>query len=332
MSEIVNVPMKEQRDIRTVTAEIRTLQNQAQRMILEYAIEIGRRLTEAKTMVEHGQWGAYIKEELGYSQSTANNFMAIYNAYGEDQTCLFGAQAKSQTFGNLTYSKALKLLAVPEEEREAFVEENHVEDLSTRELDRLIRERAEEAQARQTAEGMAREAEQERDHWKKEAGSREEQIKDLTAKGLELTQALEKAREQEKTARDKLEELRKNPEIPKEAVDKLRQEAEKKAAEQLKTQLEQAAEQNKAALREAVEAKEEAEKAAQRATEELQAAKKKLSTADPDVTAFKVCFDGLQTEANRLKGYLKKIELRDSDTAGKLRGALAALAESLKQA
>lgn len=48
MSETINVPMAAQRDIKTVTTEIRTLHRQAQCMVLGYAIEIGRRLKEAK--------------------------------------------------------------------------------------------------------------------------------------------------------------------------------------------------------------------------------------------------------------------------------------------
>ena len=38
---IINVPMKDQRDIATVTAEIRTLQWQGQKMVVEIAVEIG---------------------------------------------------------------------------------------------------------------------------------------------------------------------------------------------------------------------------------------------------------------------------------------------------
>lgn len=80
--------------------------------ILNYAIEIGRRLEEAKAMLPHGEWGAWLKRELGYSQSTAQNFMRVFREYGDSQQSLFGRAPKSQTFGNLTYSKALRLLAI----------------------------------------------------------------------------------------------------------------------------------------------------------------------------------------------------------------------------
>lgn len=160
MSETISVPMAAQRDIQTVTTEIRTLHRQAQGMILNYAIEIGRRLKEAKSLLEHGEWGEWLEKEVDFSRSTANNFMKIFEEYGAKQVSLFG-DANSQTIGNLPYTHALKLLAVPAEEREEFVEEHHVEDLSSRELDRLIKERdaavrrAEESEERELAQADA---------------------------------------------------------------------------------------------------------------------------------------------------------------------------------
>lgn len=100
-------------------------------------------MCQAKEMLPHGEFGAWVKEETGYSRSTANNFMRLFQEYGAAQGCLFGAEVNSQTFGNLPYSKALALLAVPAEEREEFARENHVEDMSTRELKQAIKERDE---------------------------------------------------------------------------------------------------------------------------------------------------------------------------------------------
>lgn len=131
MSDIVNVPMAAQRDIRTVTAEIRSLHRQAQCMVLGYAIEIGRKLKEAKTLLPYGQWGRWLQEEVEFSQSTAQNFMKIFEEYGARQVSLFG-DAESQTLGNLPYTHALRLLALPADEREEFAREHHVEDLSSR--------------------------------------------------------------------------------------------------------------------------------------------------------------------------------------------------------
>ena len=154
MSETINVPMAAQRDIKTVTTEIRTLHRQAQCMVLGYAIEIGRRLKEAKAMLDHGQWGPWLREEVDFSQSSANNFMRIFEEYGAQQVSLLG-EANSQALGNLPYTHALRLLALPAEERESFAEEHHAEELSTRELEKLIRERDEARRAEQDAQEKA---------------------------------------------------------------------------------------------------------------------------------------------------------------------------------
>ena len=126
-----------------IAGEVRHLKAQAQRLILGHAIEIGRRLTEAKAMLEHGQWTDWLKNQVNFSQSTANNMMRIFDAYGAAQMGLFGPEANSETFGSLEYSKALALLAVPESEREEFAQAVDAEHISVRELKAAIKERDE---------------------------------------------------------------------------------------------------------------------------------------------------------------------------------------------
>lgn len=139
---VVDVPMREQRSLATVTAEIRAYQDAARRMAITYCIEVGRRLVEAKGMVAFGEWGSYLKEELGFSQSRANDLMRIFEAYAADQMRLDGDNLKNQAFGNLSYTQALALLALPsEEERAAFVEEHDMTKLSTRQLQEELRKR-----------------------------------------------------------------------------------------------------------------------------------------------------------------------------------------------
>ena len=141
------------RTIGIVTQEINQLTAQAQRLILGHAIEIGRRLTEAKQMLSHGEWGKWLKEEIHYSKSSANNMMRIFDAYGSTQMGLFGPEANSQTFGDLEYSKALALLSVPAEEREQFAQEVDAEHISVRQLKAAIQER--DAAKKQAAEAAA---------------------------------------------------------------------------------------------------------------------------------------------------------------------------------
>lgn len=143
------------RNLDVIEMEIRVLQDQAQRVVLGYAIETGRRLEEAKAMLEHGQWGGWLRK-MGYSQSTANNLMRVFREYGASQQSLFGGEANSQALGNLTYTKALQLLALPDQEaREAFVAEHDVEHMSTRELEQALKDRAEAMAAAETARAEA---------------------------------------------------------------------------------------------------------------------------------------------------------------------------------
>ncbi len=193
------IPEGAQPPVRTAEAvalEIRTLQRQAQGIILSYAIEIGRRLEEAKAMLPHGEWGAWLKKELDYSQSTAQNFMKVFREYGDSQQSLFSGAPKSQTFGNLTYSKALRLLAIPdEEERARFVAENDVEHMTTRELNEALKARNEAQEAAVTAQ-------EEAEKLRKENGQLQEQLDDqargyeakLTSAGVEADQLREKLR------------------------------------------------------------------------------------------------------------------------------------------
>lgn len=122
-----------------------------QRILVVGACDIGLDLTDLKAKCPHGEWGSTLKR-LGYSSSTANNFMRLYQEYGTKQVSLFGG-SNCQTFGNLEYSKALALLAVPAEEREEFAEEVKADELSVRELKAKIKE------AENQAEGWKRKAE-----------------------------------------------------------------------------------------------------------------------------------------------------------------------------
>lgn len=316
MSETIHVPMAAQRDIQTVTTEIRTLHRQAQGMILNYAIEIGRRLKEAKSLLEHGEWGEWLENEVDFSRSTANNFMKIFEEYGAKQVSLFG-DANSQTLGNLPYTHALKLLAVPAEEREEFAEEHHVEDLSSRELDRLIRERdaalrrAEEAEEKelQQADDLARlrELEDKVETQERMAAQGRAAIRQMEEKVARAQEALgeekKKAREKADQLKRELEEAKANPEVPQEVLDRLREEAGEASAA----------------------AVEQARAEAEQARADLAQAKKELAMADGDMAVFKELFRRVQEDFAQMDDTIRRIEERNAEGAEKLRGAVRAL-------
>lgn len=316
MSETISVPMAAQRDIQTVTTEIRTLHRQAQGMILNYAIEIGRRLKEAKSLLEHGEWGEWLENEVDFSRSTANNFMKIFEEYGAKQVSLFG-DANSQTLGNLPYTHALKLLAVPAEEREEFVEEHHVEDLSSRELDRLIKERdaavqrAEESEERELAQADAlaelealRNKVETQEQMAGEGRAALHQMEEKVAAAQErLDKEKKKAKEREDQLRRELEEARNNPEVQEEVLQKLRAEVEEAASASV----------------------EKAKREAQEALEALAQARKDLALADGDMAVFKDLFRRVQEDFELMTDAIRRIQGKDPESAKKLQNAVQAL-------
>lgn len=121
-----------------IAAEINSIKEQTRKVLLYNSIEIGRKLVEAKELVPHGEWGNWLEEAVDYSKSTANNLMKIFEEYGSDQITLLDDNLKNQAFGSLNYSQAVLLLGLPSEDREKFVEENKVDEMSTRELKKAI--------------------------------------------------------------------------------------------------------------------------------------------------------------------------------------------------
>lgn len=120
-----------ERSTDVIAAEINAIKFQTQTMMLQASSEIGKRLIEVKEQLPHGEWGKWLKENVEYSQSTANNLMQIHVEYSSN----------SQAFGNLSYSKAVALLGIDAEDREAFLQENDVDEISTRELQKIVKEK-----------------------------------------------------------------------------------------------------------------------------------------------------------------------------------------------
>lgn len=126
-----------------IAAEINSIKDQTRKMILFSSIEIGQRLVEVKSMLPHGQWGEWLEKTVDYSQSTANNLMRIYEEFGINQLSLFSNAPNSQALGNLSYTQAVALLGLPQDERNQFINDNDVESMTTRELQQAIKEKQE---------------------------------------------------------------------------------------------------------------------------------------------------------------------------------------------
>ena len=331
MSNIVTA-----RDIEMVTSDILYAQRQAACQLLSNLIEIGRLLVEAKSMVPHGEWGKYLEERVDYSQATANNYMKLYQEYGDKQESLFGSFANSQTFGNLTYTKALALVALPAEERQEFAEANNVTEMSTRQLEQAIRERNEERAARERAEELAEKAQQELLAQEKATAAEKDNVarlRDLQVKAKgeanaanekveKLQKQLDKAKADKKAAEDALTKAKENPDIPEAVMESLRQqvaaEAAREATEKLQAELDAA---NKA--------KETAERNAEQAEQKLAAAQKQLQLSSPDAAVFKAMFEQVQKDFEKMKDAMDAVQQSDPETGAKLRKAVKTLLDKL---
>ncbi|WP_312071846.1 DUF3102 domain-containing protein [Anaerotignum propionicum] len=321
------------RPIEVITQEIQFYKGQATMAI----IEIGRRLEEAKIRIPHGQWGDWLKNEVQFSERTAQNFMRIAREYPNPQTVA--------VLGN-SMSKALALLTLPSEEREEFLQETHVidgeektvADMSTREMERLVKE----LEAERKAKG---ELQLRIDSLEMEAA--QATIEDTPSE--ELLQAEEKQREaEEKVAalQAELEVARSEPQpaVEDSVLEQVRKDAEEKAQEKLKKKIQKAEKEAEKAKKEAEEAKRklqekedvislkvsQAEKIAEQKEQAIQDLQKKLAMAgDSKIATFKVHFEGVQGQINKMLDCIEELNQEDSEGAGKLKAALKKLCEGV---
>ena len=237
MTDIINVESQAVgvRTAETIATEINTIKRQTQKIMLASSIEIGKRLTEAKELVDHGQWSQWLQKNVNYSERTAQNLMRVYDQYGEkfgmtEMDSLFASGAPN-VFEELSYTQALALLSLPtEEEREQFVEENDVANMSTREMQDAIKAKVDAEARANDAEARASDAER--------MVVQEQQRADLAEKNLENVKAqlrnadeqktdiLEQARKEREALAARVKELEARPAVSQdqtEEIDKLKQ-------------------------------------------------------------------------------------------------------------
>lgn len=300
------------RTIDMIEMEIRVLQDQTQRVVLGYAIETGRRLEEAKAMLEHGQWGDWVRK-MGYSQSTANNLMRVFREYGASQQSLFGGEANSQALGNLSLTKAIRLLALPDqEEREKFVAEHDVENMSTRELEKALKERDEALRQAEEAEKEADDAMKEVEAARAEADSAEKARAKMAADMKVVKASLKDQKDNAARYKEEADGLRAELKELKDRPVEVAVETHEPTPEELEKLTARAVEEARIADRERIASME-----------------KQLATADGDVAAFRVHYEAWQENFNKMAGYLAKISGREPERAAKLRMAVEAAVERM---
>lgn len=295
--------MTTERTSEVIATEINSIKQQTRQMILHNSIEIGRRLVEAKAIVPHGEWGKWLEQSVDYSQSTANNLMKIYHEYGGDQAKLFGGDANSETIASLPYTKALALLSIPSYEREQFVEENDVHDLSTRELQQVIKEKKELEKKLKIYEEEAEEHEQ-------------------------LSQQIESYKKNIEILENKLEKAEENKDehLINQLKDNIK-ESDKKLAESNKKIKELEAELKK----KPIEATKVVERVPEDVKQELEELRKKVenNTSDEAEVKFKYQFDAL---VNSFKELLQSLDdVKDKENKEKYKNAVSKLIEKMTE-
>lgn len=329
---------QEPRDIEVITAEINFYKSAAGEAILE----IGARLIEAKTQLNHGEWTDWLEQKVSFSESTAQRFMRLAKEY-----------PKPSALTVLGASKALQLLALPASERDEFIAEKHevngrektVQEMSTRELQKAIKERDD---ALRKAQDLSARLE---DTQKALANS---QAADTEAR-MKLEQARQdlKAADDEGTVLEKeLEELRNRPievataQPSEEQLDEIRraaaEDAAKAARQQAEQELKAKIEKAEAAKQKALDAKSKAEqdlaalKATHQQTESVAEQEKKILSdrcaelqkklavaSSSEMTVFKTHFENAQAATNKMLASMNSmIEGGDKEGGLKLGSAL----------
>ena len=311
---------KEGRGIEAITQEILD----AKRRGGEAILTIGRCLTEAKQALPHGECLPWLNERVEFSERTARNFMRLSREW-----------SNRQALADLGAAKALTLLALPAEERESFIAENHVVggeektviDMTSRELEKAIRERKEAQEAAAKAQAEASAAEQARAKMAEDMKLLNARLSGAQEDREQAAQAVARLEAQLAELKEKPVEVAVEPVVDQEALEKARAEA----VAGMQDKLDQAREAKKRAEDKQKIAEEALEQARLQLEEQAREEKKAALGADKDLAQFEVLFDQTKETVNRMHGILLKVRSRDEDAAGRLSKALAALAEAVRR-
>lgn len=304
-------PPAEGRTIETITKDIL----EAKRRGGEAILTIGRCLIEAKDMLSHGEWLPWLSDQVEFSERTAQKFMRLAREW-----------SNPSTLADLGASKALMLLALPEGEREQFVEDHNVIDMSARQLEQAIRDRDEARQAAEAAKADAAAAEQAR-------AKMEEDMKLLNVRLEGSREDREQAIQDVARLEKELADLKAKPvEVAVETVadPEAIEKATAEAVAEIKAKLDKAREAKDRAEARRKNAEEALEQVRLQLEEQARAEKKAALGADKDVAQFEVLFDQGKDLANKMRGMLLKARGREDQTAAQgMAKALRALAEAI---
>lgn len=301
----------EGRTIETITDEILD----AKRTGGEAILTIGRCLIEAKDMLPHGEWLPWLNERVELSERTAQKFMRLAQKW-----------SNPSALADLGATKALMLLALPEEERDEFIEDHNVIDMSTRQLEQAIKERDEARKAAEAAKADASVAEQARAKMAEDIRTTQNLLESARADADSAGSRARALEEKLRMLQEKPVEVAVETVVDPEALEKARAEA----VAEMQAKLDKA----KEAKAKADEKRKQAEASVEilkKSLENMERNEKKAAlNSDKDVAQFEVLFNQGQELANKMRGLLLKARGREDPSAAQgMERAMKALAEAV---
>lgn len=178
-----------------LTTEIIILKNQTANNL----IEIGKRLIAVKEGLPHGEWGRWLKEEVDFTERTAQRIMRAANE-----------MSNTTALSDMSRSKVFALLEMPKEEREEFINTNQIDDMSTRQLQQAIKDKKALEVKLSTSEEARIKAESDRADAIKEAETEHQAWKTLSDSCEILKKTNQEHNEKAETLRKELEVAKKS--------------------------------------------------------------------------------------------------------------------------
>lgn len=252
----------------------------------------------------------YVEKAVGLKRRQAYSYISAYEKLGEKFL------SENSSYG---ITKLELISQIDAYEREAFLEENDVEDLSTRELKELV-----EKQKKQI-EQITFQLENSKNDTEK-AKSLEEQLKELKSENEKLRYSLEN--QEEKIVTQVISDENAVATAVKEAETKKNEEIaelKKKYQDEKKQAIQKATAEADELLKSAEAEVDRLKKQAEEKDEKLNSALKKAKEAgaDENVVMLKFKFSNMQATANDLLDLLDKVRQSDSATAEKLANGIA---------
>jgi DNA repair exonuclease SbcCD ATPase subunit len=290
--------MNELQSIDALTAEILILKQQTAQNI----IEIGKRLISVKESLPHGEWGKWLKEKVDFTDRTAQRFIKVANE------C-----SNPTTLSDLPKSKVFSLLDLPLEEREEFVKNNPVDEMTARELQAAIKEKKElEKKLKAEKVKSKKEIDEIKSKSKEEITNREVEIENLKIHIKSVENKLAEAETQDNN----------------EEAESLREELNEKATE-LKALLVKVSELEKELKKKPIEVIAEIPEETKKELEELRIKASQVTSGNEPVVKFSIYFEEIVKDFKGILSALAKIE--NSEEQVKYKSAIRALIEKMSE-